>query len=72
MNDNRRTVLGGLFRVIEHEMFVSWFPNWRGQRQVRIVGLDHDELKLSTQEPYLFNGTLKTATITWRRAQPNL
>jgi hypothetical protein len=59
-------------RIIEHEMFVSLFPNWQGQRQVRIVKLDGNELKLSPDQPYLFNGSLKAATITWRRAQPNL
>jgi CubicO group peptidase (beta-lactamase class C family) len=57
--------------IVEHEMFASLFPNWQGQRQVRIVTLDDDELKLSPDRPYLFNGSLKTATITWRRAQPN-
>ena len=59
-------------RIIEHEMFVSLFPNWQGQRQVRVVGLKNDELKLSTDQPFMFNGSLKTATISWRRAHPNL
>ncbi len=59
-------------RIIEHEMFVSLFPNWRGQRQVRIVKLDGDELRLTTDQPHVFNGSLKMATITWRRAKPNL
>jgi hypothetical protein len=59
-------------QIIEHEMFVSLFPNWQGQRQVRIVKLDHNELSLGTDQPFMFNGSLKTATITWRRAQPNL
>jgi Lipocalin-like domain len=59
-------------RIIEHEMFVSLFPNWRGQRQVRIVKLDHNELTLSTDQPFMFNGSLKVATITWRRAPPSL
>lgn len=34
-------------RMVEHEMFVSLFPNWKGQRQVRIVKLDDKELHLS-------------------------
>ena len=58
--------------AVEHEMFVSLFPNWKDQRQLRIVRLEGDELQLSTGEPSLFNGSLKAATITWRRAVPNL
>jgi hypothetical protein len=59
-------------RVVEHEMFVSLFPNWRGQRQVRIVKLNENELHLSPNEPQLFNGSLRTAAIVWRRANPNI
>jgi hypothetical protein len=58
--------------AVEHEMFVSLFPNWKDQRQLRIVRLEGDELQLSTGEPDLFNGSLKAAAITWRRAVPNL
>jgi hypothetical protein len=61
-----------LKRMVEHEMSVSLFPNWQGQRQVRIVKVGNKELQLSPNMPYLFNGSLKTATITWRRAEPNL
>ncbi|HEX4199343.1 MAG TPA: lipocalin-like domain-containing protein [Caulobacteraceae bacterium] len=57
--------------LVEHEMEVSFFPNWKGQRQLRIVGLDGDQLVLTTARPTLFNGALKTASITWRRAPPN-
>ena len=59
-------------RTVEHEMFVSLFPNWKGQRQARIVKLDEHELHLSPNRPLLFNGSLKMATITWRRANPNV
>jgi Lipocalin-like domain len=59
-------------RMVEHEMFVSLFPNWKGQRQVRIVKLDENELHLSTNQPQMFNGSLKTAAIVWRRANPNI
>jgi Lipocalin-like domain len=59
-------------RIVEHEMFVSLFPNWKGQRQARIVKLDADELRLSPDQPHLFNGSLKSAEIVWRRATPNL
>ena len=59
-------------RIVEHEMFVSLFPNWKGQRQARIVKLDEKELHLSPNCPLMFNGSLKTATIIWRRANPNV
>ena len=58
-------------RSLSHEMAVSFFPNWVGQRQVRLVEVDGERLQLSTDGPQRFNGTLKTATISWRRAKPN-
>ncbi len=58
-------------RSLSHEMTVSFFPNWLGQRQVRLVEVDGKRLQLSTDGPQRFNGVLKTATLTWRRAQPN-
>ena len=63
----------GRFFVHEgrHEMTVSFFPNWRGQRQVRLVEVNGETLRLSTEGPQRFNGALKTATLTWRRARPN-
>jgi hypothetical protein len=59
-------------RIVEHEMFVSLFPNWKGQRQARIVKLDEKDLHLSTDRPLMFNGSLRMAAITWRRANPNV
>src|SRR5260221_10128508 len=59
-------------RSLSHEMAVSFFPNWVGQRQVRLVEVDGERLQLSTDGPQRFNGTLKTATIHWHRARPNL
>ena len=58
-------------RSLSHEMAVSFFPNWLGQRQVRLVEVDSERLQLSTDGPQRFNGTLKTAKISWRRAKPN-
>jgi hypothetical protein len=52
-------------------MAVSFFPNWLGQRQVRLVEVNGERLQLSTDGPQRFNGALKTATLTWRRAKPN-
>jgi hypothetical protein len=55
-----------------HEMAVSFFPNWLGQKQVRLVEIDGERLQLSTDGPQaIFSGSLKAATLTWRRAQPN-
>ena len=56
---------------LSHEMAVSFFPNWFGQRQVRLVKIDRDVLQLSTDGPQRFNGTLKTATLTWKLAKQN-
>jgi hypothetical protein len=53
-------------------MDVSLFPNWQGQRQLRIPELDGETPVLATDRPTLFAGSLKTARITWRRAMPNL
>ena len=57
--------------VLQHEMQVSLFPNWKGQRQVRIVSLDDKVLHLGTAKPMQFAGGSKTAALVWRRAQPN-
>ena len=59
-------------RTVEHGMGVCLFPNWQGQRQLRILELDGDTLVLATDRPTLFDGSLKTARITWRRATPHL
>ena len=57
---------------LEHEMNVSFFPNWKGQRQVRVVSIDGDVLHLSTDTPQVFDGGRMTASLLWRRATPNL
>ena len=59
-------------RSLSHEMAVSFFPNWVGQRQVRLVEVDGERLQSSNDRPQRFNDSLKTATIHWRRARPNL
>jgi hypothetical protein len=58
-------------KSLSHEMAVSFFPNWFGQLQVRLVEVNGKTLRLRTDGPQRFNGALKTATLTWRRAQPN-
>jgi hypothetical protein len=58
-------------KSLSHEMAVSFFPNWLGQRQVRLVEVNGERLQLSTDGPQRVNGALTTATLTWRRAEPN-
>ena len=58
-------------KSLSHEMAVSFFPNWVGQRHVRLVELNGERLQLSTDGPQRLNGVLKTVTLSWRRAQPN-
>jgi hypothetical protein len=57
--------------TLSHEMAVIFFPNWLGQRQVRLVELNGDDLQLSTDKPQRINGVLKTVTASWRRAKRN-
>ena len=54
-----------------HEMQVSLFPNWLGQRQMRLAQIDGDLLRLATAAPMTFAGTRKIAILVWRRVQPN-
>ena len=58
-------------RSLSHEMAVSFFPNWLGQRQVRLVKVNGEFLQLSTDGPQRFSHSLKMATLTWRRAKRN-
>jgi hypothetical protein len=51
-----------------HEVAVSFFPNWLGQRHSRKVRLDGEFLHLTVDRP---NGEPKIATLIWRRARPN-
>jgi hypothetical protein len=48
-------------KSLSHEMAVSLFPNWFRQRQVRLVEVNGETLRLSTDGPQRFNGALKTA-----------
>jgi hypothetical protein len=40
---------------LEREMFVSFFPNWQGQRQVRVAAIEDDRLHLAPDRPMPFN-----------------
>jgi hypothetical protein len=55
-------------RAVEHGMAISLFPNWTGDRQLRIAELDGDELRLNADSPIMYDGSLKNTTVTWRRA----
>jgi hypothetical protein len=58
--------------VLQHQMDVSLFPNWKGQRQIRIFSLSGNVLHLSTDKPMRFAGGTKTAMLTWHRAEANV
>jgi len=58
--------------MLQHEMNVSLFPNWKGQRQIRIFSLDDKVLHLGTDKPMKFAGGTKSAALIWHRAAPNL
>ena len=59
-------------KKITHEMAVSLFPNWLGNKQNRLIRIEGNILHLETDGPQMFNGKMKVAKITWERAEPNL
>ena len=58
-------------KSLSHEIAVSFFHNWVGEREVRLVELNGEHLQLGTDGPQRLNGVLKTVTLSWRRAQAN-
>ena len=54
--------------AVEHGMTISLFPNWTGDRQLRMVDLDGDVLRLTADNPIVYNGRSVDTTVTWRRA----
>jgi hypothetical protein len=50
-----------------HDVKVSFFPNWIGVRQVRVIDFDGDRLRFSFEKPIRSNGTLKSSVVTWKR-----
>ena len=68
----------GMFSVDEdtsrvtHHMTLSYFPNWTGQSQVRLVECRGDVLLLATDKPVLGGGGLRTAQLSWRRVHSNI
>ena len=57
--------------MLQHEMHISLFPNWKGQRQIRIFTLTDKVLQLGTAKPMKFAGGTKSATLIWHRAPLN-
>jgi hypothetical protein len=58
-------------RSLTHEMQISLFPNWLGQRQARLVEIDGNMLRLATAAPMIFGGCRKMAALVWQRVSPN-
>ena len=50
-------------------MFVSFFPNWKGQRQIRLFEIDKDRLHLGPDHPMTVDGRLQTASLIDRGAR---
>ena len=57
-------------QTLTHTMFVSLFPNWRGQTQPRLVKIEGDMLHLSTATPIISGGKETNSYLTWKRAEP--
>src|SRR5258707_7863156 len=51
-------------RSLSHEMAVSFFPNWLGQRQVRLGGGKGGRPHMSNDQPPRVNGVLRKANTT--------
>ena len=54
-------------KTLTHSMFVSLFPNWTGQTQPRVVGIEGDRLRLSTTAPIL-SAKVVMSHLQWQRA----
>lgn len=54
--------------TVEHRISLSYFPNWIGQKQVRLVVNAADDLILTPAAPIMSAGTLVVPTLHWRRA----
>ncbi|MGO1501473.1 MAG: lipocalin-like domain-containing protein [Marinobacter sp.] len=66
----------GEFRVDEgkqtltHSMYVSFFPNWLGQTQPRVVRLEGNVLVLGPEKPIVSKGKDVISELVWHRAEP--
>lgn len=55
-------------RTVTHGVDVSFFPNWVGNRQVRLVELAGDDLTLTPTVPIMSGGQPVIPRVRWRRA----
>ncbi|MGE8540638.1 MAG: lipocalin-like domain-containing protein [Acinetobacter sp.] len=56
---------------LKHEMQVSLFPNWIGQKQLRVVSLEGNILKLGPATPIMSKGKRVMSQLIWKRAPSN-
>ncbi|WP_406701235.1 hypothetical protein [Singulisphaera sp. Ch08] len=49
-------------------MFVSLFPNWTGQTQPRVVVIERNRLRPSTDTPIRSAGKVVMSHLEWQRA----
>lgn len=54
---------------LSHTMCLSLFPNWAGQTQPRTVQIDGDDLRLSTQIPFISGGKQVHSHLHWIRVR---
>ena len=60
-------------RTITHDIAISFFPNLIGQRQVRVAGVQENDLTLTPAAPIRSGGRLVAPQLRWRRAnQPEI
>ncbi|WP_416062708.1 lipocalin-like domain-containing protein [Rhodococcus indonesiensis] len=55
--------------AVWHEMAVSLYPNWLGEKQKRTVRFDGDRMTLSS-DPLVFRTTTLSPALVWRRTAP--
>ncbi|MGO4474674.1 lipocalin-like domain-containing protein [Massilia sp. 2TAF26] len=53
---------------LTHSMFISLFPNWKGQTQPRVVKIEGDYLYLGTASPIQSQGKTVNSALKWKRA----
>jgi hypothetical protein len=55
-------------KTLTHSMFVSLFPNGTGQTQPRVVEIEEDRLRLSTESAIRSAGKVVMSYLEWQRA----
>ena len=58
--------------IVAHRIDVSFFPNWIGVSQFRLIEVKPTELVLTPSEPILSGGQLVTPRICWARTSTRL